>query len=212
MISDWNFWLSVITVAVALMALWQTHKQIKLSNKQQLFDRRLNAFTIADGLYELCLENKIVFVDFAHGEPNFANDLNFVWITNNTYMEQQADSIKHPLEAPYHADFLRKREELRNLAKEILFIFKGKEAKAYSDFVSAYEEVLFKMYQYEIVLNQMRKLNEDKPQTIEELQRQVPEEDMRQQLNNALAMLKQMYQRIADKNYRERLIKQVKLN
>ena len=211
MISDWNSWLSVTTVAVALIALWQTHKQIKLSNKQQLFDRRLNAFTIADGLYELCQENKNVFIDITHGEPNFVNDLNFVWLTNNSFMEEQAHSIKHPLEAPYHADFLRKREELRNLAKEILFVFKGKEAEIYSDFISSYEEVLFKMYQYEIVLNQMRKLNEDKPQTIEELQRQVPEEEMRNKLNNALVKLKQMYERIDDKKDREKLIRQIRL-
>ena len=212
MISDWNFWLSIITVAVALIALWQTHRQIKLSNKQQLFDRRLNAFTIADGLYELCLENKIVFVDTADGGPNFANDLNFVWLTNNSFMEQQAHSIKHPLEAPYHANFLRKREELRNLSKEILFIFKGNEAKIYSDFVAAYEEVLFKMYQYEIVLNHMHRLNEDKPQTIEELQRQVPEEEQRKELNSALVKLKETHQRIADDNDREKIIKQIKLN
>lgn len=211
MISDWNFWLSIVTVAVALIALWQTHKQIKLSNKQQLFERRLNAFTIADGLYELCLENKIVFVDIAQGKPNFANDLNFIWLTNNSFMERQAHSIKHPLEAPYHADFLRKREELRNLAKEILFIFKGDEAKAYSGFVSAYEEVLFKMYQYEIVLNQMRKLNEAQPQTIEELQGQVSEEEHRKELNNALAKLKQSYQRIDDKNDKDKLIRQIRL-
>lgn len=67
------------------------------------------------------------------------------------------------------------------------------------------------MYQYEIVLNQMRKLNEDKPQTIEELQRQVPEEEMRNKLNNALVKLKQMYERIDDKKDREKLIRQIRL-
>lgn len=39
-----NLCLTLVTIIIATIALWQTHRQTKLSNKQQLFDRRLEQF------------------------------------------------------------------------------------------------------------------------------------------------------------------------
>ena len=59
MIIDWNFWLSVITAIAAIVALFLSVRQIQLSNKQQLFERRLNAYIITNGLIELYKKNKV---------------------------------------------------------------------------------------------------------------------------------------------------------
>ena len=42
---------SIITATVAIIAIWQTHRQIKISNKHQLFDRRVDRFILIKGLY-----------------------------------------------------------------------------------------------------------------------------------------------------------------
>ena len=42
---------SVISAIIAVVALIQTQSQIKLSNKHQLFERRLNNFFAFYGLY-----------------------------------------------------------------------------------------------------------------------------------------------------------------
>ena len=44
-------WISIIAVCLSIIALFQTHKQIKLSNKQQLFDRRLDKYLLFKDLF-----------------------------------------------------------------------------------------------------------------------------------------------------------------
>ena len=47
--NDWNFWCSIITAIAAIVALILSVKQSRLSNKQQLFERRLKAYMLANG-------------------------------------------------------------------------------------------------------------------------------------------------------------------
>lgn len=105
MLKDWNFWLSIVTVVAAVIALMQTKQQIKLSNKQHLFDKRVEQYLIAKGLIQLYENNDTILV-FKENEPILSIDFIFMQMTNNTYMEQMVDVISHPLEEPYHKKFL----------------------------------------------------------------------------------------------------------
>lgn len=115
MLNNWNFWLSLITAMTAILAVVLSVKQISLSNKHHLFERRLKVYMIVSGLVCLYKENRNLIERKRKDEPQFAIDHEFIWLTNNTYMEAQSEAIVHPLEQPYHKDFLKKREELRRL-------------------------------------------------------------------------------------------------
>lgn len=208
---DWNFWLSLITGLTAVIALVLTLMQIRLSNKQSLFERRLECYLKIDGLMQLYKENQKLLEAERKDEPLFAVDLEFLWLTNNTYLEEASEAIKKPLENPEHKKFLVKREELKMLSAEAELIFKGRSAKTISCFISDYEQLLFKMYQYQILLNNMRNYSEQFKATLEMAQKGVNETAYREKLLHAYANIKMAYLQVSKNHVMEKLKKQIKL-
>ena len=126
-------------------------------------------------------------------------------------MENQADAIEHPLEQPFHKEFLRKREEIRITAAEIDLIFNGEAASAYSNFLRNYEVALAVMYEYQIIIDKMQKENEKHPMTIEEAEKLFSEEKYRENLYHALENLKKAYDTVAEEKIEKQIKKQLKL-
>lgn len=211
MLRDWNFWCTVMTSVAAVVAIGVSVHQIRLSNKQQLFERRLKAYMMANSIISLCKENYVFLSEKRKAEPQFANDLVFVWLTNNTYMEGQAEAIEHPLEQPFHKELLKKREELRNMAMEFEFIFKGNVASLYGNFLRDYENALAVMYQYEIIIRKMKEDNEKYPHTSEVLSKMFSEEEYRDRLYDALGKLKVSYDTVSQEKNDKQLRKQLAL-
>lgn len=211
MLRDWNFWCTVMTSVAAVVAIGVSVHQIRLSNKQQLFERRLKAYMMANSIISLCKENYVFLSEKRKAEPQFANDLVFVWLTNNTYMEGQAEAIEHPLEQPFHKELLKKREKLRNMAMEFEFIFKGNVASLYGNFLRDYENALAVMYQYEIIIRKMKEENEKYPHTSEVLSKMFSEEEYRDRLYDALGKLKVSYDTLSQEKNDKQLRKQLAL-
>ena len=211
MLRDWNFWCTVMTSVAAVVAIGVSVHQIRLSNKQQLFERRLKAYMMANSIISLCKENYVFLSEKRKAEPQFANDLIFVWLTNNTYMEGQAEAIEHPLEQPFHKELLKKREELRNMAMEFEFIFKGNVASLYGNFLRDYENALAVMYQYQIIIKKMEEENGKHPNTSEVLSKMFSEEEYRDRLYDALGKLKVSYDTVSQEKNDKQLRKQLAL-
>lgn len=214
---DWNFIFSVVTALVglvtaivAILSLGQTHKQIKLSNKQHLFDKRVENYLIATGLIQLYRSNCMHFNN-EKDEPMLAIDLDFTWLTNNTYLEGITPAIQNPLKEPSHKELLIKMEELKDVATKIKFLFSGEPSVLLGDFVLRYQELLFAMYQYKIVLDKMNKVNEGHRLTIEEAQQKVGEKQHRIKLQKAFDDLKQADSLLKKANVEEQIKKQIKL-
>lgn len=138
MLKDWNFWCSIITAGVALIALFISCKQMALSNKQCLFERRLKAYMLVQGMMNLCREYLNGILTERNNGPEYSVGFIFANLTNNSYLESMAKAIEHPLQSPFHQDFLRRREELRKMAMECELIFKGKEAGGGTEILSEF--------------------------------------------------------------------------
>lgn len=206
--------LSIITIIATLIALWQTHKQIKISNKQYLFDKRLSKYLLAKGLLELYKDNESL-LDYTDDPDDEAIivDYQFINLTNNNYLKDVTCIINEPKNNEFKNNFLVKIEELKQLSNEVRFLFPNKSGLLLSNFIMKYQNVLMELYKYQIVLDLMKK-NEiprkNKP-TYNELQNEYGELKHRHRLYDAIDDLKKSYHEVVSKKVINKIEKSIKL-
>ncbi|MBR2874224.1 MAG: hypothetical protein IKC00_00185 [Clostridia bacterium] len=168
----WQIIVSVVTAIAAIVALVISVIQISKSNKQSLFERRLNAYLKIRWLKALCDENNSFnenYLKEAKEGPVLVLD-NFSCMTNNSYLEEIQPVINHVLELEWQRKYLFKIEELRSLCEEVRLIFPENIGYSLADFIFYYEEMLVSMYKYQIALNHLEKESK-------ELNRPLPTDD-----------------------------------
>lgn len=153
---DWTVLSSCVSAAAAVVALFLSGRQIRLSNKQALFDRRISIWLVTKGLLELYRKSEHNLATRNEG-PQFALDQDYAWLTNNTFLCEVGPAVNHPLEAEYQKLLLIKLEELKRLALEAKLVFKGSPSEAISSFLLDYQELLFAIYRYQILIVNVKK-------------------------------------------------------
>lgn len=205
---------AIITASIAIIALLQTHKQIKISNKQYLFDKRLSKYLLAKGLLELYKGNESL-LDYTDDHDNEAIivDYQFINLTNNNYLKDVTCIINEPKNNEFKNNFLVKIEELKQLSDEVRFLFPNKSGLLLSNFIIKYQNVLMELYKYQIVLDLMKK-NEiprkNKP-TYSELQNEYGELKHRHRLYDAIDDLEKSYNEVVSKRAINKIEKSIKL-
>ena len=141
---------SVITAVLAIVAVIISVAQIHKSNKQALFDRRLNALLTVKWMLELC-KNKVIKDYLEKLQDNQLTSMNqfFKEMTNSRFFEEIQDIFDNILNITYKRMFMRKLEELRSLVKEIVLIFPKNIGYEMADFVYYYSEMLVFIYKYQ---------------------------------------------------------------
>lgn len=140
MIIDWEFWLSLITAAVAVVALLQTRWQIKLNNKQYLFDTRVKHYLIAKELIRSYEATEYWLMEI-HKTPEIM-DIAFLGLANNPYLREIMRVVLPDVSNEVWDTFRPKMEELQTVATKIKFIFVGREGVLLENFLLRYEDVL----------------------------------------------------------------------
>lgn len=206
--------LPIITVIATLIALWQTHKQIKISNKQYLFDKRLSKYLLAKGLLELYKDNESL-LDYTDDPDDEAIivDYQFINLTNNNYLKDVTCIINEPKNNEFKNNFLVKIEELKKLSNEVRFLFPNKSGLLLSNFIMKYQNILMELYKYQIVLDLMK--NDEIPRknkpTYNELQNEYGELKHRHRLYDAIDDLKKSYHEVVSKKVINKIEKSIKL-
>ena len=208
-----NSWFSIITALTVIIALFQTWKQIKVSNKQNLFEKRINVLIKVTGLMKLYEENRNLMIDDNEKDDSavLMVDFNFENLTNNTYLEDIAICIHKSLEQPYQKQLLTRLEELRNISTSIMYLFPDKQAKVLSDFVFNYQNTLFTIYQYQILSNNIRNDSIKFKTDAHEIEKQLSEPKHREKLLLSYKKLEESYKKIITEDIIEEIRKKIKL-
>lgn len=208
-LQDWEFWLSLITAAAAVIALLLTRRQIKTSNRQHLFDKRLENYIVISGLFQLC-QNTLHLFSFEN-KPIMDIEFEFGQLTNNSYLEGISDAIDNPLKEPYHKEFLKKIEDLKIVSMQANLLYKGKIAGLLSRFVDCYQEVLFSMYCYSVLFTKIREATQQWEWTLEEASEKLDEAKQRGRLFSTIANLRKVYEELQEMDIDKAIKKQIRL-
>lgn len=206
---DWNFWLSLITISIAIVALFQTSKQIRISNRHQLFDRRLEKYLLVKELLSLYAQNKSLMVN--KEETMETVDFCFVWLTNCELLEEMNEAIKKPLHKKKHKIFLAKCEMLTKAAVEIELLWNNEEGKLMSKFVNQYQELLRALCKHHILKCKLDNEIKEKPISLEMYNKQLRKNAEIVNLLSILDAIEDTYANIINLDAESQLIKSLKL-
>lgn len=205
---------SIITAFIAIIALFQTHVQIKISNKQFLFDKRLDKYLLAKGLLELYKDSeKLLDYNNYPDDKAIIVDYQFINLTNNNYLKDVTCIIYEPKNNDFKNAFLVKIEELKELSTEVRFLFPNKSGQLLENFIMKYQNVLMELYKYQITLDSMKndKIPRKNKPTYNELQKEYGELKYRYRLYDAINDLEKSYCDVIDKKVINKVEKSIKL-
>ncbi len=205
---------SIITAVIAIIALFQTHVQIKISNKQFLFAKRLDKYLLAKGLLELYKDSeKLLDYNNYPDDKAIIVDYQFINLTNNNYLKDVTCIIYEPKNNDFKNAFLVKIEELKELSTEVRFLFPNKSGQLLENFIMKYQNVLMELYKYQITLDSMKndKIPRKNKPTYNELQKEYGELEHRYRLYNAINDLNNSYYEVLEKKAINKIEKSIKL-
>lgn len=145
-----NLVVSVVSILIALLALFQSKKQLALSNKQKLFDRRLTKYLEFKTILRLYRDNRW-YLDNEDIFFHMSNSI-FTWLTNCSNLEDMAPAFYKPLQSDEQKILLTKCEQLKESAVEISMIFGAETGEIASEFVVLYSDLLKGMYQQRVYI------------------------------------------------------------
>lgn len=155
-----NLILAVVTGITAIIALLLTLRQIKLSNKQYLFERRLDKYLLIKDLLTLYKSS----VSILEKETFFENvDFAFNSLVNCARLEDIYWVIEDPKDSDARKKFLTKCEGLERSALEIILLWKGESGELISTFVKQYSDLLRALLRQQVAIKLLEK-REKKPQ------------------------------------------------
>lgn len=211
---DPNFWVSIVSVGIAFFALFQSIKQTKLSNKQSLFERRMENYSLVRELLKAYSKSRDLLInnDDLYQEPIAEISM----LINTPYLNDTFNAFMKPLDSKEHKLFLNKYERLDKCAFEVNLLWNDYAGKTIGTFIREYHELLFKLYQQRICIDNYKRFNEqykstpELMMTLEKVKEKLLKNAQSIKLNESIEALDFVYKKIKDEKLEEKLADKMK--
>lgn len=183
----------LVTAFAAVAALFISVNQMRLSNQQKLFDRRLKVWLLVERLlaaYETC-RHLIEQPDEPLGDVSTL----YQWLTNTSDLHGISSATSSALESTTQLELHLKLDELHSSAREANIIF-AEVGLSIELFIENYKDLLFSLYKYQIQLNTMCEVASTWHLTETEAAERTNEAIQRQSLFKAENELADSYERL----------------
>ncbi len=145
-----EFFISCIAIIVSSISLILTRQQIKLSNKQNLFDRRLKNYMFCRSLINNYRLNR---GKIKQNKTNIAVNYysiieNMIILCGCRVLDDACLIVSGPTNLDLEKKFGENMENLKLVGMETTFIFPKQESDLLKYFIDAYIELLLQIYKY----------------------------------------------------------------
>ena len=204
---------TIISLIIAVISLFHSNKQTKLSNKQNLFNERVTLYLLIKGLIQLYIDNKEIIEEEKKDEIYFESYDVLMFLINHSYLEIMGNVINKPLDQEEQKKFLIKIEELKNEAEKTNFVFDKNISKYLFEFIKSYEQLLMQLYKYIVLIDNIRKIQKQIPtkNDIKVIAQDVNEKNHRTKLIEKFKSLAETFNNLTKYKIMDKVEKQIKL-
>ncbi|MFT8413517.1 MAG: hypothetical protein ABF643_04215 [Oenococcus oeni] len=200
---------SIVTAATVIIGIFMSWWQIRNSNKQSLFEKRLQIFLFADGLVNLLRVTRDLLKERERIEME--NQFDFQMLSNNAELSGITPVIRNIRDYDQRNAFLKELELFKAREQTAKFVFKNSTADIVSNFICSYRELLFSTYQYQILIDNMTDVAKERSLSKEEAAQVLHENTHRAALNKRIKVLQQNLHVYGSDYAQSRLRKQINL-
>ena len=138
--------LACVAIALSIKAIRQTNTQIELSNKHQLFDRRLEKYSIFESLVN-CFSKAVLVCESESEMIEYSTEI-LEYLLDNSYLEDSLWVIENSSDNNAAKLLRNKQRWLQTVSEETLIIFENDESKIMSSFINLYGLLTYNLYDY----------------------------------------------------------------
>lgn len=146
---------TIVALLIGVQSIRQSNKEIKMSNKQAMFEKRYEIYLLLQHMDELCNDNLNLL---NRGEHLGAIDFVASCLTNSVHFYQICDGFGKIDDNDAQTKFLSLIEELKDYGVQARLLFPKKHALYISRYFENYANLLAEMRRYEILLNNVNSI------------------------------------------------------